>query len=72
MDVASKNEVVPVKEANTSLSLSDLAKPRDSVFGRGQSDTVAEIADLPKLDVQGFLSETHITEGMGVGPGDWR
>ena len=55
-----------MKEANTSLSLSDLAKPRDSVFGRGQSDTVAEIADLPKLDVQGFFSETHITEGMGV------
>jgi hypothetical protein len=53
-------------EAIVSFSPSDLAKPRQSVFGRGQSDTVAEIADLPQLDVQGFFSETHITEGMGV------
>jgi predicted AAA+ superfamily ATPase len=36
------------------------------VFSRGQSDTVAEIADLPRLDVPGFFAETHITEGMGV------
>jgi hypothetical protein len=46
--------------------LYDLAKPRQSAFGRGQSDTVAEIADLQKLDLQEFFAETHITEGMGV------
>jgi hypothetical protein len=49
-----------------SLCLSDLAQPRQSVFGRGHSDTVAEIADLPKLDAHAFFAETHITEGMGV------
>src|SRR5947209_6929112 len=46
--------------------LSKLATPRRSVFGRGHSDTVAEIADLPKLDARTFFGETHITEGMGV------
>jgi hypothetical protein len=53
-------------EADASLYLSLAAAPRPSVFRRGQSDTVAEIADLPKLDVPGFFAETHITEGMGV------
>jgi hypothetical protein len=53
-------------DAIASLCLSDLAKPRQSVFGRGHSDTVAEIADLPKLDARAFFAETHITEGMGV------
>jgi hypothetical protein len=53
-------------EAIASLCLSELAKPRQSVFGRGHSDTVAEIADLPKLDARAFFAETHITEGMGV------
>lgn len=53
-------------EAIPALCLSDLAKPRQSVFGHGQSDNVAEIADLPKLDVQGLFAETHITEGMGI------
>ena len=53
-------------EAINSLCLSDLAKPRQSVFGRGQSDTVAEIADLPKLDAHAFFAETYITEGMAV------
>jgi hypothetical protein len=53
-------------EAIRSLCLSDLAKPRQSVFGRGHSDTVAEIADLPKLDARAFFAETYITEGMGV------
>ena len=48
------------------LSLSALAKPRVSAFGRGRADTVAEIADLPKLDAAAFFAETHITEGMGV------
>jgi hypothetical protein len=47
-------------------SLSKLVSPRQSVFGRGQSDTVAEIADLPKLDARTFFGETHITEGMAV------
>jgi hypothetical protein len=41
-------------EAIASLRLSELAKPRKSAFGRGQSDTVAEIADLPKLDARTF------------------
>jgi hypothetical protein len=31
------------------------------VFGRGRSDTVAEIADLPDLDAAAFFAETHIT-----------
>ena len=53
-------------ETIASLLLSDLAKPRQSVFGRGQSDTVAEIADLPKLNTRAFFGETYITEGMGV------
>src|SRR5271169_5861636 len=53
-------------EAIDSLCLSGLAKPRQSVFGRGQADTVAEIADLPKLDARAFFAETYITEGMGV------
>jgi hypothetical protein len=48
------------------LSLSALAKPRDSAFGFGRADTVAEIADLPRLDAAAFFAETHITEGMGV------
>lgn len=52
--------------AIASLCLSDLAAPRRSVFARGQSDTVAEIADLPKLDTKAFFAETHITEGMEV------
>jgi hypothetical protein len=47
-------------------SLAAASQPRSSVFGRGRSDTVAEIADLPKLDAQSFFAETHITEGMGV------
>jgi hypothetical protein len=53
-------------ETPASLRLSSLATPRQSVFGRGHSDTVAEIADLPKLDARAFFAETHITEGMGV------
>jgi hypothetical protein len=53
-------------EATASLRLSELAKPRQSAFGRGQSDTVAEIADLPKLDARTFFAETYITEAMGV------
>jgi Protein of unknown function (DUF499) len=53
-------------ETPASLRLSTLAKPRQSVFGRGHSDTVAEIADLPRLDARAFFAETHITEGMGV------
>jgi hypothetical protein len=53
-------------EAIASLRLSELAKPRKSAFGRGQSDTVAEIADLPNLDARTFFAETYITEGMGV------
>src|SRR5260370_34132771 len=53
-------------EATALLWLSELATPRQSVFGRGHSDTVAEIADLPKLDARAFFAETYITEGMGV------
>jgi hypothetical protein len=53
-------------DAIASLCLSDLAEPRQSIFGRGHSDTVAEIADLPKLDAHAFFAETHITEGMEV------
>jgi len=53
-------------EATAPLRLSNLATPRQSVFGRGHADTVAEIADLPKLDARAFFAETHITEGMGV------
>ena len=53
-------------ETPASLRLSSLATPRQSVFGRGHADTVAEIADLPKLDARAFFAETHITEGMGV------
>jgi hypothetical protein len=55
-----------MKEAPTALSVSTLAKPRQSAFGRGRGDTVAEIADLPTLDSRAFFAETHITEGMGV------
>ena len=47
-------------------SLAAACQPRSSVFGRGRSDTVAEIADLPKLDARAFFAETYVTEGMGV------
>lgn len=41
-------------------------KPRESAFGRGRADTVAEIADLPTIDAANFFAETHVTEGVGV------
>ena len=47
-------------------SLASACGPRPSVFGHGRSDTVAEIADLPKLDARAFFAETHVTEGMAV------
>jgi hypothetical protein len=46
--------------------LATACSPRKSAFGRGQSDTVAEIADLPRLDAREFFAETHVTEGMAV------
>jgi len=46
--------------------LSDLATPRQSVFGRGHADTVAEIADLPKLDARAFFAETNVSYGDKV------
>ena len=54
-----KEELIP-------RSLAAACHPRQSAFGQGRSDTVAEIADLPKLDARAFFAETHVTEGMGV------
>jgi hypothetical protein len=56
---------MPTDELIT-CSLAAACQPRSSVFGRGRSDTVAEIADLPNLDAAEFFAETHVTEGMGV------
>ena len=50
----------------STASLATACQPRSSVFDRGRSDTVAEIADLPKLNARAFFAETHVTEGMGV------
>jgi hypothetical protein len=50
----------------TTSSLAAVCCPRPSVFGRGHSDTVAEIADLANLGARAFFAETHVTEGMGV------
>jgi len=55
-----------MNDASSAYALSKLVTPRQSVFGRAQSDTVAEIADLSKLDAGTFFGETHITEGMAV------
>ena len=54
-----KEELIP-------SSLAAACHPRQSAFGQGRSDTVAEIADLPNLDARMFFAETHVTEGMGV------
>jgi hypothetical protein len=55
-----------MNELISAAPVSELTNPRPSVFGRGRSDTVAEIADLPNLNARTFFHETHITEGMGV------
>jgi hypothetical protein len=52
--------------ATSSLSLDRLSKPRQTVYSATQSDTVAELSDLPTLDAQAFFAETHLTEGMIV------
>ncbi len=48
------------------LTLDRLNKPRQSVYSAAQSDTVAELSDLPKIDAREFFSDTHLTEGMIV------
>jgi hypothetical protein len=48
------------------LALSQLCSPRESTFAVSRSETVAEIADLAKLEAISFFRETHVTEGMHV------
>jgi hypothetical protein len=48
-----------MNEITSAFSLSKLARPQQSVSSRGRSDTVSELADLPKLDARAFFDETH-------------
>jgi hypothetical protein len=48
------------------LSLKHRCVPRQSTFSRDRAETVAEIADLGKLDANCFFDETHVTDGMAV------
>jgi hypothetical protein len=57
-----------MNEITSALSLSKLARPRQSVFSRGRSDTVSELADLPKLDARAFFDYAYsMTYGWGHG-----
>ena len=47
-------------------SLSDLCKPRKSVFDRARLDTVYNLDDLPTINPDEFLSENYVTEGMSI------
>ena len=48
------------------LTLKSLCTPRKATFSRDRAETVAEIADLARLDAQRFFAETHVTDGMGT------
>jgi len=47
-------------------SLSDLCKPRKSVFDRARLDTVYNLDGLPTINPDEFLSENYVTEGMSI------
>ncbi len=50
----------------SNFTLKHLCTPRAATFSRDRAETVAEIADLAKLDGQRFFDETHITDGMAT------
>ena len=47
-------------------ALSDLCKPRSSVFDRTRLDTVYNLDDLPIIKPDEFFSENYVTEGMRI------
>ena len=47
-------------------ALSDLCKPRSSVFDRTRLDTVYNLDDLPIIKPDEFFSENFVTEGMRI------
>jgi hypothetical protein len=47
-------------------SLKKHCTPRKSTFTQDRAETVAEIADLAKLDARRFFDETHCTGGMAT------
>lgn len=47
-------------------TLSELCKPRSSVFDRARLDTVYNLDDLPSIKPDEFFAENYITEGMRI------
>ena len=47
-------------------TLSELCKPRASVFDRVRLDTVYNLDDLPNIKPDEFFSENYVTEGMRI------
>jgi len=47
-------------------TLSELCKPRPSVFDRARLDTVYNLDDLPIIKPEEFFSENFVTEGMRI------
>jgi len=47
-------------------TLSELCKPRPSVFDRARLDTVYNLDDLPVIKPDEFFSENYVTEGMRI------
>ncbi|MDD4092621.1 MAG: DUF499 domain-containing protein [Smithellaceae bacterium] len=47
-------------------TITDLCKPRASVFDKARLDTVYNLDDLPAIDPDDFFSENYVTEGMRV------
>ncbi len=47
-------------------ALSELCKPRSSVFDRIRLDTVYNLDDLPLIKPDEFFAENYVTEGMRI------